>query len=68
MKLEINNQRKFGKIHNYVEIKQQMDQKRTAKQVRELFQMNESEYTTFKNLGDGINSVLRRKFSCKYLH
>ena len=26
------------------------------------FQMNESEYSTFKNLGDGINSVLRRKF------
>ena len=24
--------------------------------------MNESEYTTFKNLRDGINSVLRRKF------
>ena len=51
----------MGKFTIMLKLNNQWTKKGLQSKLNE-FQMNESEYSTFKNLGDGINSVLRRKF------
>ena len=68
MKLEINNRRKTGKFTNmwkinYTLLTNQWVKEYITREIRKHLETNENENTTYQNLWDEENTVLKGKFT-----